>query len=231
MDLFMNRTYEIPLDQCFNALLGTLPAEGLMIYHVFEGERRINAYWSYILPRLNLQNRPDLAPRYDLEALCIPLGSNSTEVRLVYRPDLTPAKKRPMQSSLTVQAIIAQKLHDLHSKLSLALGVLPPEAPPKAKKLKRLAQKWLWFDWVLFIIICSPVLVLANNRWGSSIGSRFLIGGVVGGVCSVIYSLTFHRLWVRVFPEKYAEWVCSNCNNVVPVSESQCPICLRDFEE
>lgn len=197
-EIFKSQTFDLPVNRCFENLVTILPQMEITIQSHSTESHAIIGYWTYG------------AARYIIEAECIIINENTTDVRINYRPELISALKRPYINSPTVQAIIRQKMSLILARLAQSLGITKQDNPDVAVKFKRTTQKWQWFDWVIFFAIGLPLLILTHLSQRSS-GIGFCLDFGFGIGWWALYSLTLRRLWTHLFPQLYTEWACANC--------------------
>jgi hypothetical protein len=218
MAVEQSNTFNFPAPLCYDTLLEALKGAQLTVKSQDAQAHSLVAYW--IIGMVQFTITAECSPAADQDA---------TTVNLIYRTDLTPMLKRPGIKGPLVENQVKQKMQLIFNRLDQSLGITSEVIPLQAFKLKRLTKKWMWYEWVIFFTLSLPILLLLSST-KTDTSSFDLIFNFIAAVCLwSIYNMTLRKLWLRLWPQRYTEWACSNCNTIVPETTTTCPSCNLEF--
>jgi hypothetical protein len=167
------------------------------------------------------------AVQFIIEAVCTSLDENSTEINLVYRPDLIPIGKRPYGMA---KEKLKEKMEQIFVQLNKSLEPKEEYGILMAIKFERVKKKFQWLDWVIWAIIIviyilvSLMLIITGNTYCMGGGFAF------GFVLAALYIATIRRYLINKYPHIYKYWICSNCDAEMSKKEyTVCPQCNAKF--
>jgi len=215
----LSQIFDFPASNCYEALLKALEEAQVTVKSQDAGKNSMIAFWMQGMVQ------------FTLAIACTPQGENATQVILTFRDDLTPLLKRPGIDAPVVHTTIQQKMEQIFDHLRQALGLASEKPAVQTVKLQRSSQKIQRIDYLSFFCLCMPLLWFFHAKVSSASGFSIILDFSAGLLLWVIYNLTLRKLWMRLSPWRYMEWICSNCNTVVPEKATRCPACNHEFSQ